>query len=124
MAAVFLVAAAPGAHTRTSWPSRSTPLNSTLGWFQAINAHSRGRLLSYVAPGARDQMGWARPSERWGTFTRVRCRTLRSSTRTKAIVYCSFHESRSPSEGNPDSFWDIDLRHAKASWLIVAYGQG
>jgi hypothetical protein len=97
-----------------------------LGWFQAINAHNRGRLLSYFARDrdAREQVGWARPSARWGKFTRLRCRTLRASTRTKAIVYCSFHESRSPSEGNPDSFWDVYLRHTKVGWLIDSYGQG
>jgi hypothetical protein len=50
--------------------------------------------------------------------------TLTSSTRTKAIVYCRFHESRSPSEGNPDNFWDVHLRHTKIGWLIDSYGQG
>lgn len=106
------------------WPSRTTALSSTRGWFDAINHHNRHRLLSYVAPSATDQMGWAEPRAKWSKFTHLRCRLLSASNRRHAIVYCSFHESKSPTEGNPDSFWDVSLRHTAASWLITAYGQG
>lgn len=69
-------------------------------------------------------MGWAKPGLAWSKFTHLRCRLLPSSTRHRAIVYCSFHESASPTEGNPDSFWDVYLRHTRNGWLIDSYGQG
>jgi hypothetical protein len=34
------------------------------------------------------------------------------------------HRSASPVEGNPDTFWDVELHHAKIGWLIDNYGQG
>jgi hypothetical protein len=39
-------------------------------------------------------------------------------------VRCFFHESASPTEGNPDSFWDIYLRRTHSGWLVYSYGQG
>jgi hypothetical protein len=68
-------------------------------------------------------MSWARPSVRWSKFTRLRCRTSKTSTRSHANVLCTFHESASPVEGNPDTFWDIDLRHTNSGWMIDNYGQ-
>jgi lipocalin len=44
-------------------------------------------------------------------------------TATDAVVKCTFHESQSPSEGNPDTFWSIELRHYRGRWLIDNYGQ-
>jgi len=42
-----------------------------------------------------------------------------------ATVYCSFNESPSSSEGNPDSFWTISMqRNDSGGWLINNYGQG
>jgi hypothetical protein len=121
---VALTVAAPGAVAKTSWPSRSTPLSSTLGWFKAINAHDRQRLLFYVASSARDQMGWAAPSVAWSKFMDLNCKTLKTSSRSRAEVLCTFHESASPSEGNADSFWDVYLHDTGAGWLIYSYGQG
>jgi hypothetical protein len=66
-------------------------------------------------------IGWG-PASRWSTFSKVHCETL-SATRSRASVYCTFHESWSPSEGNPDTWWSIDLRHARRRWLIDNYGQ-
>ena len=120
----FVTFAVTGAVASASPPSRSTPLSSTLGWFKAINAHDRPRLLFYVASSARDQMGWARPSVDWPKFTDLHCKALKNSSRTRAEVLCTFHESASPSEGNPDSFWDVYLHHAGSGWLIYSYGQG
>lgn len=113
-------------HAPVTWPSRRTPLSSTLGWFDAINAHNRRKLLSYVAHDAWDQMGWARASASWSTFTQLHCRpiSLPASTRIDVFVNCTFNESASPTEGNPDSFWNVELRPAHAGWLIVSYGQG
>lgn len=116
--------AVPGALAKSRWPSRATPLSSTLGWFKAINAHDRSRLLFYVAASARDQMGWARPSAVWSKFTDLHCKTRKTSGRTSADVRCAFHESASPTEGNPASGWDVYLVHSRAGWLINSYGQG
>ena len=113
------------AQAKTSWPPRSTALHSTLGWFTAINAHNRHRLLFYVAPSARDQMGWARATVPWRKFADLRCQLRHSPTKsTLADVRCTFHESASPTEGNPDTFWDVELRHMRAGWLVDSYGQG
>ena len=69
LGALVLVLAATGCASGVaeagSSTSRATPVGSTLGWFAAINAHNRQRLLSYVAPSAEDQMGWARPNKSW-----------------------------------------------------------
>ena len=100
-------------------------MSSTLGWFKAINAHDRQRLLWYVAPSARDQMGWATPSRQWSKFTDLHCRRVNNPNGGNQVrITCTFHESASPTEGNPDSFWDVYLEHTKSGWLIVSYGQG
>lgn len=124
VAVVVLSTAVPAALANSRWPSRATPLSSTLGWFKAINAHDRSKLLFYVAASAKDQMGWARPSVAWSKFTHLHCKTRKVSGRTSADVRCTFHESASPTEGNPDNFWDVYLVHSRAGWLINNYGQG
>lgn len=119
----FLTMNAPVALANSRWPSRATPLASTLGWFKAINAHNRSKLLFYVAPSAQDQMGWARSSVAWSKFTDLRCTTRERSSRN-ADLRCAFHESTSPTEGNPDNFWDVYLHRTRGAWLIYSYGQG
>jgi hypothetical protein len=69
-------------------------------------------------------MQWARPSVPWPKFTHLRCRRLKTSTQSRADMYCSFRESASPVEGNPDRFWDVELRRTSGGWLIDNYGQG
>jgi hypothetical protein len=123
VAAVALLASRGSAHTPRSWPSRATPLNSTRGWFDAINAHNRARLLSYMAQSTYYQRGWAQPSATWSTFSKLKC-WIRSSSPSRADVRCTFHESASPTEGNPDTFWDDYLVHTKHGWLVNSYGQG
>ena len=108
----------------SSWPSRTTPSSSAIGWFKAINAHDRGRLLFYVAPDARSQMGWARRSATWPKFSDLHCRSLKDTSRNRAKLHCTFVESAAPTAGNPDSFWNISLRKASGLWLIESYGQG
>lgn len=108
----------------TAWPSRSTPRGSTLGWFKAINAHNRQRLLFYVVPRARDQMGWATPTASWPRYTDLRCWARGRSTSSNADLRCTFHESASPAEGTPWNFFDVYLHRFKRVWLIVSYGQG
>jgi hypothetical protein len=113
-----------GSGTAASWPSRSTPMHSTLGWFEAINAHNRPRLLSYVAVNARDQMGWANESRPWARFKDVRC-SARPSDRSRPDLRCTFHEVGTLAEmGNQDSFWDVYLEHTGRGWVIDSYGQG
>lgn len=107
----------------TKWPSRSTPRGSTLGWFKAIKSHNRQRLLFYVAPSARNQMGWATPTASWSKFTDLHCRSHKTST-SNASSLCTFHEFSSPTEGNPSSHWVVQLRRFRHSWLIVNYGEG
>jgi hypothetical protein len=124
MIIALLTIAAPGALAKPRWPSRATPLDSTLGWFEAINSHDRRQALSYVAPSARGLMGWARPSATWPKFTDLHCRTRKRSGRSSADLRCTFHESASPVVGNLDRFWDIYLRHTGGGWLIYSYGQG
>lgn len=121
----IVTSAAPAAQANTAWPSRSTPLNSTQGWFKAINAHNRRQLLFYVAPRAREQMGWARPTVPWSKFTDLRCQLRHSPAKSRqADVRCTFQESASPTEGNPDTFWDVELTHTRTGWLIDNYGTG
>jgi hypothetical protein len=123
--AIVLAGSAAGrSQAKPRWPDRSTPLHSTIGWFDAINAHDRRQLLFYVAPSAKYMMAWARPGVSWSKFTHLRCRRLKTSSRSHANVSCSFHESASPVEGNPDNFWVVEVRHASAGWLIDNYGQG
>ena len=70
-------------------------------------------------------MGWAQqPSAAWSKFTNLHCKTRKTSGRSLADLRCTFRESASPTEGNPDSFWDVYLRHTKSGWLIYSYGQG
>lgn len=116
--------AASAAQAKTAWPSRSTPLRSTQGWFRAINAHNRYRLLFYVAPSARDQMGWALPSRAWPGFTALDCRRIKVRT-ANAHLRCTFHESGSLAVvGTRDTFWDVYLRHTHTGWLLDSYGTG
>ncbi len=46
------------------------------------------------------------------------------STASDAAFLCRFHESASSTEGNPDSFWVVQLHRFKGVWLIAGYGQG
>jgi hypothetical protein len=50
--------------------------------------------------------------------------TFHAVERDAADVFCSFLESASPVEGNPDTFWDVELQRTSRGWLIDNYGQG
>lgn len=115
---------ASGALAQASWPSRSTPRSSTLGWFQAINAHNRQRLLYYVAVGERAEMAWAQSSKTWPKFSHLSCEKPKASGSRRATVRCTFHESASSTTGNPDTFWNVTLHDKSGAWLIDGYGQG
>lgn len=104
-----------------SGSSPSTPIGASMGWFNAINAQSPSLARSYFTPGARSMMDWG-PASEWSTFTNIRCKKL-SATRTRSEVSCTFHESPSRTEGNPVSYWSIELVRSGRRWLIDNYGQ-
>ena len=114
--------AAPAASQVASF---ATPLQATLSWFAAVNAKDRAAAVAHFLPARADQMNWGGgDTATWSTFTGVRCQTT-SQAAASAAVYCSFAESASPSEGNPDSSWTVWLdRQPDGRWLIEDYGNG
>jgi hypothetical protein len=90
-----------------------------------VNAKDRAAAVAHFLPARTDQMNWGGgDTATWSTFTGVRCQTT-SQTAASAAVYCSFTESASPSEGNPDSSWTVWLdRQPDGRWLIEDYGNG
>ena len=121
--------ASPVTAPRTAAPvpqsSFATPLEATLSWFAAVNAKDRAAAAAHFVPADASMMDWGNgDTSTWSTFTRLRCKPLSSGT-ASATVYCSFDESQSPSEGNPDTFWTVWLAHqTDGRWLIDNYGQG
>ena len=123
--------ASPAAPARSAAPAASpvasftTPLQATLSWFAAVNAKDRAAAVAHFLPARADQMNWGGgDTATWSTFTGVRCQTT-SQAAASAAVYCSFAESASPSEGNPDSSWTVWLdRQPDGRWLIEDYGNG
>jgi hypothetical protein len=101
--------------------TEGTPLHAALGWFAAINEKNDGKAASYLAPAARGMMDWG-PASAWPVFAHVHCTTT-SATRADAELNCTFNESSSPSEGNPDTWWSVHLRRDNQAWLIDSYGQ-
>lgn len=101
----------------------ATPLRTVIGWFRAINAKEARKAKSYLAPSAL--AAWANwPTSTWSTFTHLHCKTLRGTRREASVtVKCTFHESDSRSEGNPDTWWAVDLHRSRHRWLIVSWGQ-
>jgi hypothetical protein len=69
-------------------------------------------------------MAWAQPSSQWSKFTDLHCHAAHTPGPNQRLVNCTFHESASPTEGNPDNAWGVDLRHTPHGWLIDNYGQG
>jgi hypothetical protein len=118
-------APATAAAVSVSVSSFGTPLQATLSWFAAVNAKDKAAAVAHFAPADASMMGWGNgDTSTWSTFTRLRCKQL-SQDGTSATVYCSFAESQSPSEGNPDTFWTVWLaRQPDGRWLIDNYGQG
>jgi hypothetical protein len=99
----------------------ATPAQTALAWFGAVDARDGTRARGYFAPEARYMMDWG-PTRGWSAFTHVRCRPI-SVGRQQAQVSCAFHESASPSEGQPSSEWGIDFRRAGDLWRITNYGE-
>lgn len=103
----------------------SSPLAATQSWFESINTKDLGAARQHFVPSERFMMDWrGGDTATWSTFTKLQCKTL-SKTGQAASVYCSFNESPSSSEGNPDTFWTISLTQTTSGrWLINNYGQG
>jgi hypothetical protein len=100
-----------------------TPLHAALAWFAAVNAKEAQKAILYFAPQARDQMRlWGRAAG-WLTFANVHCKNT-SVSGVHAVLRCTFKESACPAACQPDSFWDIYLRHLDPGWRIESYGQG
>ncbi len=61
----------------------------------------------------------------WPMFTQVKCTRPTRSTKSLAVVNCTFKEPASVNEGNPDTVWNVGLqRQPNGTWLITEYGQG
>ena len=117
--------AAPAAPAASPVASFATPLQAALSWFAAVNAKDRAAAVAHFLPARANEMNWGGgDTATWSTFTGVRCQTT-SQAAASAAVYCSFAESASPSEGNPDSSWTVWLdRQPDGRWLIEDYGNG
>jgi hypothetical protein len=102
-----------------------TPTQVAEEWFKAINSDDVGAARELFEPSQLDQITWMNePKTDQSTFSNVQCRET-SVTDITASVLCTFVESASPTEGNPDTFWNISLLlNSKDRWLINSYGQG
>jgi hypothetical protein len=103
----------------------SSPLAATESWFKSINEKDLAAAQKHFVPSERFMMDWGGgDTSTWSAFTKLQCKML-TEPGLAANVYCSFNESPSSSEGNPDSFWTISLtRTTSGDWLINNYGQG
>lgn len=102
-----------------------SPEQATLSWFSAINHKDRVAAVAHFTRAAAGQMNWGGgDTSTWSTFSALRCKPAIRHSATTASVYCTFKESQSLSEGNPDSFWTVYLhRQSDGRWLITGYGQ-
>jgi hypothetical protein len=80
-----------------------SPEQATLSWFSAVNHKDKAAAVAHFAPAAKGQMNWGNgDTSTWSTFSALHCRQAGRSAKA-ASVRCTFKESWSPSEGNPDS---------------------
>jgi hypothetical protein len=99
-----------------------SPVNTTLSWFAAINAHDMPLALAHFVPADRDMMKWSS----WGVpFQNIHCSLMNRST-SRASVYCTFKDINDANMGMSNvSFWTVSYqREASGRWLINNYGQG
>jgi hypothetical protein len=101
-----------------------SPEQATLSWFYAINHKNMAAALAHFEPSDRNQMNWGNGNTAtWSTFSRLHCKPTEQGNGA-AQIYCTFSESPSQSEGNPDTWWDVYLVQRHGDWLISGYGQG
>ena len=101
-----------------------TPVQTAVAWFHAINTDNVAVARGLYVQSQVGQIAWLnQPRSDLSTFSDIRCRPTSTSSNTAAVL-CTFKESASPSEGNPDSFWSVYMQRApKGRWLINGYGQ-
>ena len=101
-----------------------SPEQATLSWFSAVNRKDKTAAVAHFVSAAKGQMNWGNGgTSTWSTFSALHCGQVGRSVKA-ASVRCTFRESRSPSEGNPDSWWTVYLkRQLDGRWLITGYGQ-
>lgn len=99
-----------------------SPVETTIGWFKAVDDRDAPLALAHFAAAARDQMKWSS----WGpSFTHLHC-SPQSESAKEAEVYCRYAEINDPGTGmSNQDFWDVYLqREPSGRWLINNYGQG
>ena len=123
-AGVMLVGCAGSSPSKGS-ADATTPLAAARSWFTSVNDKDLQGAEAHFVRSAKEMTDWENgDTSTWPTFTDLSCKTLRQTV-TAATVYCSFEESASPAEGNPDNFWTVSLqRTSSGHWLINNYGQG
>jgi hypothetical protein len=97
-----------------------------MAWFDAINRKDGKLAGTYFQPpnSGYPQSIWTNYESNGPPFTHVKC-NLQSQHGPTATVLCTFKETPSPDEANPDTFWSVSLaRNGSDRWLITGYGQG
>jgi hypothetical protein len=80
-----------------------TPKETAEAWFHAINTDNVAAARALFVPSQRQQIAWmSRPRSDLSTFSHLDCE-MESVSAKAAAVRCTFKESASPTEGNPDS---------------------
>jgi len=130
VAVIGVLAAAGCGATPPSTPAAAvrygSPELAALSWFYAVNHKDGAAAVAHFTRAAAGQMAWGGgDTSTWPTFSALRCQPARLQSATAATVFCSFSESASAAEGNPDSSWTVWLqRQRDRRWLIDNYGQG
>lgn len=123
---LILSACGSGSATNAASSSDSAaPKQVAIAWFNAINSNNVRVADRLFEPRAVVQISWMKePASDQSKFTDIHCKQT-VLTAKRAAVLCTFAESASPTEGNPDTFWSIEFsRSSKSGWLIDNYGQG
>jgi hypothetical protein len=99
-------------------------VETAVAWFHAINTDDVNAARALFMPSQRQQIAWLdQPRSDLSTFSNLHCRST-STSAEHASVLCTFKESASPTEGNPDAFWSVYMQRASTGgWLINNYGQ-
>jgi hypothetical protein len=64
------------------------------------------------------------PASEQSKFSNIKCRQTAISAKTASDL-CTFAETASQTEGNPDTFWSVSFHLSSSDqWLITNYGQG
>ena len=126
LAAGLLLSGCGFGDASTARPSTKyeTPTQVAMAWFNAINSNDVRAAHRLFEPSQVEQIAWMNePAADQSKFTNIHCRRT-SLTVDSATVLCTFAESASPTEGNPDTLWSISFHRSLSNgWLIDNYGQ-